>query len=187
MSGNACELINSTLLSDEPEEASAAHIGSGNSEIASIFVCKVFAPTTAQTMAETTSNSLSRTRSVIGVVISSAMLIDISSWTLPLRRRDRATASASRMPACRGGEAGEELLLVGVPGVAAHHSVHQLRVRADQDAPSVRLDPVQDDRRRLGRAGRRIQQKTPGAFCEHGLDLVIRQRRRVLAHRGEPR
>jgi len=43
MSGKACELISSTLLSDEPEEASAAHSGSGNSEIASILVGKAFA------------------------------------------------------------------------------------------------------------------------------------------------
>jgi hypothetical protein len=79
MSGSACELINSTLLSDEPEEASAAHIGSGNSQIASIFVGKVFALTTAQTMAaETTSDSRSSARSAIGVVIPSAMPIDIS-------------------------------------------------------------------------------------------------------------
>src|SRR5688572_6416613 len=168
MSGSACELINSTLLSDEPEEASAAHSGSGNSEIASIFVGKTFAPTTAQTMAgKTASDSQSRARSAIGVVIPSAMLIGISWWTLPLQGRDRTAASAPRMPACRGGEAGEELSLVGVLRVLAHHAVHQLRVRPDQDAPPVRLDPVQDDRRRFGRAGRCIQQKAPGAFGEH--------------------
>jgi hypothetical protein len=67
------------LLSDEPDEASAAHIGSGNSEIASIFMCTVLALTTAQTIAvATTSDSRSRARSASGVAISSAMLIDIS-------------------------------------------------------------------------------------------------------------
>src|ERR1051325_9747050 len=177
MSGSACELINSTLLSDEPEEASAAHSESGNSEIASIFVGRIFALTTAKAIAsEATSTSPSRARSAIGLVISSAMLIDISWWTIPLRRHDRPAASASRVPACRGGGVGKELLLVGVLGVLAHHPVHQLRIRSDQDTPPVRLDPVQDDRRRLGRAGRRIQQKAPGAFGEPGLDLVIRQR-----------
>jgi hypothetical protein len=81
MSGSAFELISSTLLPDEPDEASAAHNGSGNSEIASIFMGKIFALTTAQTMAvEATSNCQSRARSAIGV-ISSAMLMDISWWT----------------------------------------------------------------------------------------------------------
>jgi hypothetical protein len=79
MSGSACELINSTLLPDELDEASAAHSGSGNSEIASIFVGESFTPTTAQTMAvKTAIDSQSRARSVIGVVIPSAMLIGIS-------------------------------------------------------------------------------------------------------------
>jgi hypothetical protein len=48
-------------------------------------------------------------------------------------------------------------------GVVAYHPVHQVGVRSDQDAPPVHLDPFTDDRRRLGRDGRCIRQKTPVA------------------------
>src|SRR5882672_11993924 len=78
-----CPFVSSTLLSDEPDEASAIHNGSGDSEIASIFTGKVLAPTMAQTIAvAATSESWSRARPAGGVVIPSAMLIDIS-WSTP--------------------------------------------------------------------------------------------------------
>src|SRR5690348_82239 len=83
MSGIAYELTISTLLPGALDEASEAQIGIGNSEIASIVACRAFVPTTAQTMAEATkSASRNRARSANGVVIPSAMLIDVSSVDL---------------------------------------------------------------------------------------------------------
>src|SRR4029077_2206314 len=85
-------------------------MGSGNSEIASIFMGKVFALRTAQAIAAvTTSDSRSRARSAIGVVISSAMLIDMSQWTLTKRAKALSAGSLSLrvtvFRACEGQEA----------------------------------------------------------------------------------
>jgi hypothetical protein len=89
------------------------------------------------------------------------------------------------MPTCPGGKAGEEVRLVGVVKVLTDYLVDHVGVRTDQDAQPVRLNAVQDDRRRLHRTGRRVGDKVACPFDKHRLNARIRLRRCIPADRGK--
>jgi hypothetical protein len=72
-------VITSTLLSDEPDEASVAHIGTGNSEITSIVAGTARAIAAAQTIVVAiTSAGRRQLRSANAIVTPNAMLIEFS-------------------------------------------------------------------------------------------------------------
>src|SRR5689334_8102656 len=81
ISGNACEVTSSTLLSDEPDERSTAQSGNGKSDIASIVAGSALAIAAAQTRPVAIVSNRSLPRSPRGALIPSAMLIDLSRST----------------------------------------------------------------------------------------------------------
>src|SRR5689334_2396054 len=80
-SGKACEVTNSTLLREEPDERSTAQSGNGKSDIASIVAGRALAIAAAQTMPVAIVSNRSLPRSPKGVLIPSAMLIGLSRST----------------------------------------------------------------------------------------------------------
>ena len=90
------------------------------------------------------------------------------------------------MPACLCGETFVELRFIGVIGVLAHHAVDDVRVGPNQDAEPVGPDTVQDNLRRLGRAGRRVGDEATSSLGVHAFDVGVGILRRVPAHRREP-
>src|SRR6266853_1006468 len=92
--------------------------------------------------------------------------------------------SALQPSADFGREALEEVDIVGALRRAANQFVDPPGVRSDQDAPTLGLDPVEDDRRSR-RCGRRsLLAKAPFAFCHDFPNLVVRHRRYLGATRS---
>src|SRR4051794_33983318 len=85
-------------------------------------------------------------------------------------------------PAGRAREVLEEIDVVGVLRRLAHASVDLLRVLADEDAPAVGLDAVEDDLGGFRRTGRRLLGKSPLALGDDVADVVVGHRRDVAAH-----
>src|SRR5690348_17101051 len=104
--------------------------------------------------------SSARWRSTSGFPMSSTYRTMSSRRYCPRRSstaiKPGGSPSARQAPADFGGEAVEEIEIVGTLGGLADRLVDLLRVGADQNAPPVGLDPVENDRRRVGRAGRRF-------------------------------
>jgi hypothetical protein len=72
-------VTSSTLLRDEPDEASAMQIGKGNSEIMSVVAGKACTTAAAQTTAVANKSCpLSHPRSANGIEFPNAMLIELS-------------------------------------------------------------------------------------------------------------
>src|SRR6516165_3692565 len=68
----------------------------------------------------------------------------------------------------------------------AHSLVEKLGVLADENAPSLRLDAIEDDGRRLGRRRRRVFTEAFFEFYHSRPDLIVRMGSGVDALRGEP-
>src|SRR5580693_8601565 len=95
--------------------------------------------------------------------------------------------SAAHFPPHFLGETVEEIEVVGPFRGLAHPLVDPFGVGADQDAPAVGLDAVEDDLGGLGGAGWRVLEEAPGALLGQLGDIAVRQVRHVDAHRGHAR
>src|SRR5580700_6434498 len=122
---------------------------------------------------------------------------DVALFMTPLlsRNRNRETSgrsggsrlragSAAHFPPYFLGETVEEIWVVGAFRSLAHPLVDPFGVGADQDAPALGLDAVEDDLGGLGGAGRRVLEEAPGALLGQLGDIAVRQVRHVDAHRG---
>src|SRR5205814_10568336 len=76
-------------------------------------------------------------------------------------------------PAGRTRELLEEIDVVGALRRAAHAPVDLLRVVADEDAPAVGLDPVEDALGGFRRTGRRLLGKSPLALGDDVAAVVV--------------
>src|SRR5215831_13423012 len=84
------------------------------------------------------------------------------------RKRFSTAIEASRdTPAGHGGHLLEKVEIVGTLRGLPDHFIDLMRVLADEDAPFVGLDPVENDCRRLGRARRRLLKKAALALGHH--------------------
>jgi hypothetical protein len=92
-----------------------------------------------------------------------------------LRRIQATRLSAAETPAHSSRNAFEEVCVIRLLRRLANLLVYQLRVRADEDPPSIGLDPVENDRRSLGRSRWRLLNETPSALRHHLVDLFVRQ------------
>src|SRR5262249_34130967 len=98
------------------------------------------------------------------------------------RRRARARhADASRSPSLGSKRTHvalrlqglRERLLVGVLGRLAYHAVERLRVLADEDAPAIVPDAVQDDGRRLRRGHGRVVAEADRELMHDRAELLV--------------
>src|SRR5690349_17971096 len=90
-------------------------------------------------------------------------------------------------PTSRAREFLEEIDVVGTLRRLAHAAVDLMRVLADEDAPAVSLDAVEDDLGRFRSAGRRLLGKAPLALGDGLADIVVRESRVIAARRGDAR
>src|ERR1700732_4346631 len=99
---------------------------------------------------------------------------DVALFMTPLLSRYRETSgerdgsrltarSAAHFPPHFLCETVEEIEVVGAFRGLAHPLVDPFGIGADQDAPAVGLDAVEDDLGGLGCAGRRVLEEAPGA------------------------
>src|SRR6185437_12785775 len=86
-------------------------------------------------------------------------------------------SSAPDAPASFLGEALEEVVVVGPLGGLPDQRVDQLGIVADQDAPAIGPDAVEDDGRGGGGAGRRVLQEASRPLRREVLDVLVRQSR----------
>src|SRR3984893_10861592 len=123
---------------------------------------------------------------------------DVALFMTPLLSRYRETSgerdgsrltarSAAHFPPHFLCETVEEIEVVGAFRGLAHPLVDPFGIGADQDAPAVGLDAVEDDLGGLGGAGRRFLDEAPRPFFGELGDVAVRQVRHVDAHRGHPR
>ena len=91
---------------------------------------------------------------------------------------------AAQAPADFGGDTLEEFGLVGLFGGRANHRVELVGVVADEDAPLVRLDAIEDDGCGGGGGGRGFLEEAAGAFGHEVADVVVGQGGRVGAGGG---
>src|SRR5712664_1574950 len=122
---------------------------------------------------------------------------DVALFMTPLLSRTKETSgksggsrltagSAAHFPPYFLGETVEEIEVVGAFRGLAHPLVDPFGVGADQDAPAVGLDALEDDFGGLGGAGRRLLDEAPRPFLGKPGDVAVRQVRHVDAHRGDP-
>src|SRR5437870_5604326 len=103
------------------------------------------------------------------------------------RRSSTAIESLRDTPAGFCGKILEEADIVGALRRLPDHFVDLVRILANEDAPFVGLDPVENDCRRLGRARRRVLAKAALALGYHIPNVLVGQIGRVSAHRGDAR
>ena len=87
-------------------------------------------------------------------------------------------------PPRRASEFIEERDVVGAFRRLAHHFVDLVSIRPDENAPAIGLDPIEDDRGGLCRAGQRLVTKTPlerGSRPHPKRPLLLRK---VVSHTG---
>src|SRR5215471_17355008 len=91
------------------------------------------------------------------------------------RKQSSTVIEASRdAPAGLGGEFLEEVEIVGALRRLPDHFIDLVRVRTDENAPFIGLNPVENDCRRLGRAGRRLLAKTALPLGDDFPNVVVR-------------
>src|SRR5665213_407203 len=74
-----------------------------------------------------------------------------------------------------------KFIIIGARRPLAHTLVEAVRIVADQDAPALSLDAVEDDLCGLSRRRRRLVAKTAGAIGRDFLDVLVRHWLRVDA------
>src|SRR3981081_4458053 len=113
---------------------------------------------------------------------------DVALFMTPLLSRSRnretsgdrggsrsAAASATDLPPHFLGETVEEIEVVGAFRGLAHPLVDAFGIGADQDAPAVGLDALEDDFGGLGGPGRRLLDEAPRPFLGKPGDVAVRQ------------
>src|SRR5215467_196604 len=98
------------------------------------------------------------------------------------RRQSSTAIEASRdAPAGLGGEFFEKVEVVRTFRRLTNQFIDLVRVVADEDAPLVGLDPIENDRRSFGGTRGRILAKAALALGYDFPNVVIRQARRIPA------
>src|SRR5216683_2683174 len=92
----------------------------------------------------------------------------------PVGKRSVGAMSGRQAPANLARELLEEIDIVGALRRPADQSIDLMGVWPDQNAPLVGLDSVEDDRRRLGGAGRRLLAEAALALVDPLPDDVVR-------------
>src|SRR3977135_3368178 len=82
-------------------------------------------------------------------------------------------SASAHPPADFGGKTLVEVGIIGAFRGLAHPLIEAASVIADQDAPALRLDAVENDRRRRGSRGRALLEKAPGTLGRDSLNVGV--------------